>query len=131
MGEVKAFRVSSLSSKRKRERSSQRERAMSTTVDDYEWTQNLSQEVCGVIISCGTKVRAVPVHVRHASVEVQVQCVNVVIGVVLGELLVVRVVPVVVCDDALVRRTLVLIAFHRSQCFHRRISVAIFLFLEV
>ena len=34
------------------------------------------------------------VHVRHASVEVQVQCVNVVIGVVLGELLVVRVVPV-------------------------------------
>ena len=29
------------------------------------------------------------VHVRHASVEVQVQCVNVVIGVVLGELLVV------------------------------------------
>ena len=33
------------------------------------------------------------VHVRHASVEVQVHCVNVVIGVVLGEL-VVRVVPV-------------------------------------
>ena len=41
----------------------------------------------------------------------QVHCVNVVIGVVLGELLVVvRVVPVVVCDDAVVRRTLVLIA---------------------
>ena len=40
-------------------------------------------------------------HVRHASVEVQVQCVNVVIGVLVvdGELLVVmRVVPVVVCD---------------------------------
>ena len=55
--------------------------------------------------------RAVSVHVRHASVEVQVQCVNVVIGVVLGELHVVRVVPVVVCDDAVVRRTLVLIAF--------------------
>ena len=51
------------------------------------------------------------VHVRHASVEVQVQCVNVVVGVVLGELLVVRVVPVVVCDDAAVRRTLVLTAF--------------------
>ena len=43
--------------------------------------------------------------------EVQVHCVNVVIGVVLGELHVVRVVPVVVCDDAVVRRTLVLIAF--------------------
>ena len=50
-------------------------------------------------------------HVRHASVEVQVQCVNVVIGVVLGELHVARVVPVVVCDDAVVRRTLVLIVF--------------------
>ena len=24
----------------------------------------------------------------------------------------------VVCDDAVVRRTLVLIAFHRSHCFH-------------
>ena len=55
--------------------------------------------------------RAVSVHVRHASVEVQVQCVNVVIGVMLGELHVVRVVPIVVCDDAVVRRTLVLKAF--------------------
>ena len=55
--------------------------------------------------------RADSVHVRHASVEVQVQCVNVAIGVVLGELLVVvRVVPIVVCD-AVVHRTLVLIAF--------------------
>ena len=55
--------------------------------------------------------RAVSVHVRNASVEVQVQCVNVVIGVVLGELLVVvHVVPLVVCDDAVIRRTLVLIA---------------------
>ena len=55
------------------------------------------------------------VHVRHASVEV-----NVVIGVVLGELhVVVHVIPLVVCDDAVVRRTLVLIAFHRSHCFHR------------
>ena len=45
--------------------------------------------------------RAVSMHVRHASVEVQVQCVNVVIGVVLGELHVVRVVPVV-CDDEFV-----------------------------
>ena len=45
--------------------------------------------------------------VHHAIVEV-----NVVIGVLVVhcELLVVRVVPVVVCDDAVVRRTLVLIA---------------------
>ena len=39
-----------------------------------------------IITDCGTKMRAVSVHVRHASVEVQVHCVNVVIGVVLGEL---------------------------------------------
>ena len=26
---------------------------MSMTVDDYEWTQNLSHEVCGVITSFG------------------------------------------------------------------------------
>ena len=75
--------------------------------------------------------RAVSVHVRHASVELQVQCVNVVIGVVLGELHVVRVVPFVVCDDAVVRRTLVLIAFTVGHCFRRRVSVAIFLYLEV
>ena len=67
-------------------------------------------------------MRADSVHVRHASVEVHVQCVNVVIGVVLGELLVVRVVPVFVCDDAVVHRTLVLTALLRSHCFH----VAIF-----
>ena len=36
----------------------------------------------------------------------------------LGELHVVRVVPIVVCDDAVVRRTLVLIAIYRSHCFH-------------
>ena len=68
-------------------------------------------------------------HVRHAIVEV-----NVVIGVLVvhGELLiVVRVVPVFLDCDAVVHRTLVLIAFHRSHCFHRRISVAIFLYLEV
>ena len=65
-----------------------------------ECAQNLSQEVCGVIIKLWNKdARAVSVHVRHASVEVQVHCVNVVIGVVLAELHVVRVVPVVVCDD--------------------------------
>ena len=61
---------------------------------------------------------AISMHVRHASVEVQMQCVNFVIGVVLGELHVIRVVPVVVCDDDVVRRTLVLIAFHRCHCFH-------------
>ena len=38
--------------------------------------------------------RAGSMHVRHASVEVQVHCVNVVIGVVLGEMLVVRLVPI-------------------------------------
>ena len=86
---------------------------------ECESAQDLSQEVCGVIIKCGTKMRVQSVHVRHASVEVQVQCVNVVIGVVLGELHVVRVVPVVVGDDAVVRRTLVLMAVYRSHCFHR------------
>ena len=52
--------------------------------------------------------------VHHAIVEV-----NVVIGVLVVhfELLVVRVVPLVVCDDAVVRRTLVLIALHRSHLF--------------
>ena len=34
-------------------------------------------------------------------------------------------------DDAAVRRTLVLIAFHRSHCFHVAVSVAIFLYLEI
>ena len=54
--------------------------------------------------------------VHHAIVEV-----NVVIGVLVVhcELLVVRVVPVVACDDAVVRRTLVLIALYHSLCFHR------------
>ena len=41
-------------------------------------------------------VRADSVHVRHAIVGVP--CVNVVIGVVLGELHVARVVPIFVCD---------------------------------
>ena len=73
--------------------------------------RNLSHEVCGVIINCGRcAVRADSMHVvRHAIVEV-----NVVIGVLVvhGELLVgVRVVPVVVCDDAVVCRTLV---FHST-----------------
>ena len=94
---------------------------MTMQMDVCECAQNLSHEVCGVIIKLWNKdARAVSVHVRHASVEVQVQCVNVVIGVVLGELhVVVRVVPVVVCDDAVVRRTLRSHSFHRSHCFHR------------
>ena len=77
-------------------------------------TQNLSHEVCGVIIKCGTADSTHDVH--HAIVEV-----NVVIGVLVVhcELLVVRVVPVVVCDDAVVRRTLVLIAFIVALCFCR------------
>ena len=78
--------------------------------------------------SCRTKMRvAVSVHVRHASVEVQVHCVDVVIGVVLGELLVVRVVPVV-RDDSVVRRTLVLIAFTVSIVFIVAILRRIFLY---
>ena len=75
--------------------------------------QNLSHEVCVYHHDKLRKdARAGSVHVRHASVEEQVQCVNVVIGVVLGEQhVVVRVhIPLVVCDDAVVRRTLVLIA---------------------
>ena len=53
-------------------------------------------------------MRAVSMHVHHAIVGVP--CVNVVIGVVLGELHVGRVVPVLlVCDDV-VRLTLVLMS---------------------
>ena len=67
-------------------------------------------------------VRADSVHVRHAIVEV-----NVVIGVVLGELLVVvRVVPVFLDCDAVVLIHFVLIALHRSLCFRRSVSVAFF-----
>ena len=73
-------------------------------------------------------MRAVSVHVHHAIVGVP--CVNVVIGVLFGELHVVRVVPVFVCD-AVVHLTLVLIAIYRTHCFHVAVSVAIFLYLEV
>ena len=62
-----------------------------------EDVQDLSHECAMCIINRGCEqcsMRADSVHVRHASVEVQVHCVNVVIGVVLGELLVARVVPV-------------------------------------
>ena len=60
-------------------------------------------------------LRARSMHgVHHAIVEV-----NIVIGVMLGELhVVVRVhIPLVVCDDAVVRRTLVIISLHRRLCF--------------
>ena len=87
--------------------------------------------MCGVIIKLWNKdARAVSVHVRHASVEVQVHCVNVVIGVVLGELHVVRVVPVVVCNDAVVRRTLVRIAFTVAIVFIVSILRRILLYLR-
>ena len=55
--------------------------------------------------------------VHHAIVGV-----NVVIGVLVVHCelhVVVRVDPLVVCDDAVVRRTLVLIALHRRLCFRR------------
>ena len=64
--------------------------------------------MCGVTTSvdqCALRARSTH-GVHHAIVEV-----SIVIGVVLGELhVVVRVVPLVVCDEAVVRRTLVLIA---------------------
>ena len=69
---------------------------MWTTMDGMKCAQNLSHEVCVYHHDKLWKdARAGSVHVRHASVEEQVQCVNVVICVVLGELhVVVRVVPV-------------------------------------
>ena len=89
-------------------------------------------EVC-IKKSCG-KMRAGSVHVviRHASVKVQVHCVNVVIGVLVVHvvLLVVRVVPVL-----LVMLQFISLYLHssiyRSHCFHVAVSVAIFLYLEV
>ena len=74
--------------------------------------------MCGVITSvdqCALCARSTHV-VHHAIVGV-----NVVIGVLVVncELHVVRVDPVVVCDDVAVRRTLVLIALCRDHCFRR------------
>ena len=64
--------------------------------------------MCGVITSVDQcALCASSTHdVHHAIVGV-----NVVIGVVHCELLVVRVVPIVICDDAVVHRTLGLTAF--------------------
>ena len=86
--------------------------------DGYDETQNLSQKRCETTSSvkeCALRARSTH-DVHHAIVEV-----NIVIGVVLGELhVVVRVhIPLVVWDDAVVRRTLVLIALHRRLCFRR------------
>ena len=74
--------------------------------------------MCGVITSvdqCALCARSTH-DVHHEIVGV-----NVVIGVLVVhcELHVVRVDPVVVCDDVVVRRTLVLIALHRSHCLRR------------
>ena len=74
--------------------------------------------MCGVITSvdqCALRARSTH-GVNHAIVEL-----NIVIGVVLGELdVVVRVhVPLDVCDDAVGRPTLILIALHRRFCFRR------------
>ena len=61
---------------------------MSMQMGVMKSAQDLSQEVCVYHHELWNKdARAVSVHVRHASVEVQVHCVNVVIGVVLGELM--------------------------------------------
>ena len=81
--------------------------------------QNLSQMRCEMtspgVEECAPRARSTHVE-HHATVEV-----NIVIGVVLGELhVVVRVhIPLVVCDDAVVRRTPVLIALHHGLCFRR------------
>ena len=79
--------------------------------------------------SCGTKMR-VQSQCMYATRPLKCRCnvVNVVIGVVLGELHVVRVLPVVVCDDAVVRRTLVLIAFTVAIVFIVAILRMIFLY---
>ena len=74
----------------------------------------VNKDACS-LYACSPRDRGVP-------------CVNVVIGVVLGELLAVRVVPVVVCDDAVVRRTLVLIAFTVAIVFIVAISRRILLY---
>ena len=83
---------------------------MDMTVDDKVFAQDLSQMRCEMtspgVEECALRARATH-GVHHAIVEV-----NIVIGVVLGELhVVMRVhIPLVVCDDAVVRLTLVLIA---------------------
>ena len=94
----------------KKERANQGERAMSMTVDDYEWTQNLSHEVCGVIINCGTKMRA-QAQCMYAtrpsrSTSSLVSCLVSCMLYALFQLL-------------FVMMLLVLIAVYRSHCFHR------------
>ena len=83
---------------------------MDMTVDDKVFAQDLSQLRCEMtspgVEECALRARSTN-GVHHAIVEV-----NIVIGVVLGKLhVVVRVhVPLVVCDDAVIDLTLVLIA---------------------
>ena len=96
---------------------------MIMTVGDYERAQNLSHECAMCIINRDCEQCAIcadSMHVRHGSVEVQVQCVNVVIGVLVvhGELLVVKRVVLVFLDcDAVVHR-IRSHSFSRSHCFH-------------
>ena len=86
---------------------------MDMTVDDRVFAQDYTQMRCEMtapgVEECALRARSTK-GVHHAIVEV-----NIVIGVVLGELhVVVRVhVPLVVCDDTAIDLTLVLIALHR------------------
>ena len=97
---------------------------MDMTVDDKVFAQDLSQMRCEMT-SPGVKecaLRARSTHgVHHAIVEV-----NIVIGVVLGEVLVARVLPL--CDDAVVGLTLRLIALVVIVVFVVAILHKIFLY---
>ena len=90
---------------------------MDMTVDDKVFAQDLSQMRCEMtspgVEECALRARSTH-GVHHAIVEV-----NIVIGVVLGQLHVaVRVhVPLVVCDDAVIDRTLGLIALFVTVVF--------------
>ena len=82
--------------------------------------QNLSQMRCAVSLRVwiSAPLCARSTHdVHHAIVGLSTS--SLVVLVVHCELHVVRVDPVVVCDDVVVRRTLVLIALCRNHCFRR------------
>ena len=85
---------------------------MGMTVDDYEWTQNLSHEVCWCHHQVWNSARYVQTQRMMCTTQSSKSTSSLVYLLCICELLVVRVVPVVVCDDAVVRRTLVL---HRSS----------------
>ena len=78
----------------------------------WRWQCDWSElEPMRCAVSSRVWINALYVHAQRTCVHHAIVEVNIVIGVVLGELhVVVRVVPLVVCDDAEVRRTLVLIA---------------------